>query len=199
MADHQRNMDLFHDGLAKIFKEQWHPDVLCLAGEDDHEDPIPANKVILGARSDELRELFDGDGKEKETIILYGMNHEALEVFIEFMYVGNSIQYSEKLKKHARSLYFAANLYSIPLLRDLCRYQLMSSLNIGNALDILEISKDDPREKTLHDEARCYVIRHMKEIAFTREFNSFVKRNTSLTVELIRVLAIRGDRTYPKR
>lgn len=127
------------------------------------------------------------------------MNHEALEVFIEFMYVGNSIQYSEKLKKHARSLYFAANLYSIPLLRDLCRYQLMSSLNIGNALDILEISKDDPREKTLHDEARCYVIRHMKEIAFTREFNSFVKRNTSLTVELIRVLAIRGDRTYPKR
>lgn len=199
MADHQRNMDLFHDGLAKIFTEQWHPDVLCLAGEDDHEDPIPANKVILGARSDELRELFDGDGKEKETIILYGMNHEALEVFIEFMYVGNSIQYSEKLKKHARSLYFAANLYSIPLLRDLCRYQLMSSLNIGNALDILEISKDDPREKTLHDEARCYVIRHMKEIAFTREFNWFVKRNTSLTVELIRVLAIRGDRTYPKR
>ena len=75
----------------------------------------------------------------------------------------------------------------------------MSSLNIGNALDILEISKDDPREKTLHDEARCYVIRHMKEIAFTREFNLFVKRNTSLTVELIRVLAIRGDRTYPKR
>ncbi|CAF2171004.1 unnamed protein product [Brassica rapa] len=186
MADQQRNMDLFHDGLAKIFKEQWHPDVLCFAGEDDHEDPIPANKVILGARSDELRELFDGDGKETETIILYGMNHEALEVFIEFMYVGNSIQYSEKLKKHARSLYFAANLYSIPLLRDLCRYQLMSSLNIGNALDILEISKDDPREKTLHDEARCYVIRHMKEIAFTREFNWFVKRNTSLTVELIR-------------
>ncbi|CAH8337527.1 unnamed protein product [Eruca vesicaria subsp. sativa] len=192
MADQQRNKDLFHDGLAKLFKEQWSPDVLCLAGEDDHEDPIPANKVILGARSDELREICDGDDNEKATIILYGMNHEALEVFIEFMYVGNSIQYSEKLKKHSRSLYFAADLYSIPLLRDLCRNQLISSLNMGNALDFLELSKDDPREKTLHYKARCCVIDHMKVIVFTPEFKSFVSRNPSLAVELFMVLAIRG-------
>lgn len=62
----------------------------------------------------------------------------------------------------------------------------MSSLNMSNALDILELSKDDPQEKALHDIARRYVIGHMKVIAFTDEFKSFVERNPSLTVELIK-------------
>lgn len=133
----------------------------------------------------------DDDHDNEEPIILYEMNHEELKVFIEFMYVGNSLQ-SEKLKKHARSLYIAADLYEIPLLRELCRYQLLSSLNMTNALDIFELSKDDPHEKTLHDTARCHVVSHMKVIVFTEEFNSFVKRNPSLAVELMRILTLHG-------
>lgn len=45
--DQQTNMDLFHDGVLKIFKEEWNPDVKFLAGNDDHEDPIPAHKIIM--------------------------------------------------------------------------------------------------------------------------------------------------------
>ncbi|CAH2063984.1 unnamed protein product [Thlaspi arvense] len=193
------NMDLFHDGLVKILKEKYHPDVKFLAGDDDHEDPIPAHRIIMGARSDFLKELCeDNDYYKEKPIILYEMNHEELEAFVEFMYVGDSIQ-PEKLKKHARSLYLAADLYKVPLLRELCRYQLMSSLNTKNALDIFELSKDDPHEKPLHDKARGHVISHMKEIVLTQEFKSFVERNPSLTVELIRVLTLHGGagRTCP--
>lgn len=47
MADQQTNMDLFNDGLVKFFKEEWHPDVRFLAGDDDQKDPIPAHKIIM--------------------------------------------------------------------------------------------------------------------------------------------------------
>lgn len=47
MADQQTNMDLFNHSLMKLFKEIWHPDVRFLAGDDDHQDPIPAHKIIM--------------------------------------------------------------------------------------------------------------------------------------------------------
>ncbi|VVB05853.1 unnamed protein product [Arabis nemorensis] len=64
------------------------------------------------------------------------------------------------LRKHAMSLYRAADKYEIPYLRDLCRNQLMLSINASNAIEIPELSKV-PLDKTLHEFATNYIASHL--------------------------------------
>lgn len=93
-----------------------------------------------------------------ETITISDLKREELEVFVEFCYAGGSMPF-EKLRKHAMSLYRAADKYEISYLRDLCRNQLMLSINASNAIEILELSKV-PLDKTLHEFATNYIASH---------------------------------------
>lgn len=95
-----------------------------------------------------------------EVITLSDLKPEELEVFVEFCYGGGSMP-SEKLKKHAMPLYRAADKYEIPYLRDLCRNQLMLSINASNAIEILKLSKI-PLDETLREFATNYIASHLR-------------------------------------
>lgn len=92
---------------------------------------------------------------------------------------------SEEEKKHVQSLYVAADKYEILHLRDLCRNELISSLNSSNALNVLELSLI-PFDKALNDSAAIFVVRNLLAICNTVEFKLFVGRNPDLIVEIMK-------------
>lgn len=75
-----------------------------------------------------------------ETVTLSEMKQEELEAFVEFIYSDGSML-SEKAKLHLRPLYRAAVKYKIPHLRDLCRNELIASLNSSNALNVFVLAQ----------------------------------------------------------
>lgn len=125
-----------------------------------------------------------------ETITLSEMKHEEIEAFIEFIYSDGSML-SAKGKQHVRSLYLAADKYEIPHLRDLCRIELILSLNSSNALDILELAQI-PFDKALHDSALTYIIKDLCTISSSAEFKIFAGNHLNLTVEIVKASSRRN-------
>ncbi|ESQ52730.1 hypothetical protein EUTSA_v10017771mg [Eutrema salsugineum] len=174
----------FFGGLIKAFKKQRHVDVWLKAGDDT--DAIPAHKLILAARSKVFSNILETDdckASSKETITLSEMTKGELETFLEFMYNGSLPE--TKLVQHVHSLYLAADKYGIPYLQDLCRNQLIDSMNTSNAFVLLEIAKIHSDE-ILQDSISEFITRHMEEIAFSSKFMSFVESYPALTVQMIR-------------
>ncbi|CDY19060.1 BnaA04g18000D [Brassica napus] len=129
-----------------------------------------------------------------ETVTFSELKHEELEALVKFIYSDGS-GLSAKEKEHVRSLYVTADKYEIPHLRDLCRNELVKSLNLSNALEVLELSLI-PLDNALHDAAFCYIINNLKTIANSLEFKLFATRNTDLTVEIIRAYMARRNIYY---
>ncbi|XP_024004171.1 putative BTB/POZ domain-containing protein At2g40440 [Eutrema salsugineum] len=174
----------FFRGIIKAFKEQRHVDVWLKAG--DQTDAIPAHKLILAAKSKVFRNILETDdckASPKETITLSEMTKGELETFLEFMYNGSLPD--KKLVQHVHSLYQAADKYEIPYLQDICRKQLIDSMNTSNAFDLLELAKIHSDE-IFEDSLSEFITRHMEEISFSSKFMSFVESNPALAVQTIR-------------
>ncbi|KAG2332362.1 hypothetical protein Bca52824_003542 [Brassica carinata] len=137
--------------------------------------------------SDELK-----SSPKLETVTFSEMKHEELEALVEFMYSVDGSIPSESLKKHASSLYLAAEKYEIPHLRDLCRRQLISSLNSYNALNTFELAQI-PFDKALNDAAFTTIKRSISTIANSAEFKSFVASNPYLSVEIMKAFLIQPN------
>jgi len=128
---------------------------------------------------------FKASSKQMETVTLSEMKHEELEAFVEFIYRVDGSICSASLKKHARSLFHAADKYEIPHLRDLCRNELISSLNSSNALSILELAQI-PFDKALNDPAFTTIITNISTIASGDEFKLFVANHPNLAVDIMK-------------
>ncbi|XP_010508859.1 PREDICTED: putative BTB/POZ domain-containing protein At2g40450 [Camelina sativa] len=183
------NKDGFLDGFRKLLTEQWQSDVQLKAGDSD-DATIPAHKLVLAARSEVFKRMLEPDGikgspKVVETITLPEMKHEEVEALVDFIYSVDGSFSSASLKKHARPLYLAADKYDIPHLRDLCRTELISSLNSSNALSIFELSQI-PFDFTLSNFALGSIITDLNVIANSDEFKLFVVNHPNLTVEIMK-------------
>lgn len=117
-----------------------------------------------------------------ETITFSEMKHEEVKALVEFMYSDGSMPCCGV---HARSLYLAADKYEIPHLRDLCRNQLISSLNESNALDILELAQI-PFDNVLNEAALGCIKTNIATIVSSDKFKMFAASNPNLTVEIMR-------------
>lgn len=123
------------------------------------------------------------DGKI-ETVTLFELKQEELEALVDFIYHSYSTL-SEKQKTYVRSLYLAADKYEIPYLRDLCRNELISSLNSSNVLNVIELSLI-PLDEALYNSAAKFIIRNLRTICDSDEFKAFVGRNSDLSVEIMK-------------
>ncbi|KAG7567694.1 BTB/POZ domain [Arabidopsis thaliana x Arabidopsis arenosa] len=101
------------------------------------------------------------DGKI-ETVTLSELKQEELMALVEFIYDNRSLL-SEKEKKHVQSLYKAADKYEIPHLQDLCRNELIASLNSSNVYNVYELSLY-PCDEALKVSALNYILRNLKTI-----------------------------------
>ncbi|KAJ0262418.1 BTB/POZ domain-containing protein [Hirschfeldia incana] len=192
----QSNKEIFLGGLKKLLKEQWQADVLLKAGNSANGATISAHKLVLASRSVVLKKIMESDefkaSSKLETVTFSEMKHEELEALVEFMYnIDGSIP-SESFKKHVRSLYLAADKYEIPDLRDICRNQLISSLNLLNALNIIELAQI-PFDKALNDAALTTIKKNISTIANSAEFKLFVVNNPELSVEIMKAFIIQAN------
>ncbi|KAJ4870429.1 putative BTB/POZ domain-containing protein [Raphanus sativus] len=185
----QRNKEIFLGGLTKLLKEQWQADVFLKAGNSAEGATISAHKLVLASRSVVLKKIMESDelkaSSKLETVTFSEMKHEELETLVEFMYSVNGSISSESLKKHVRPLYLAADKYEIPHLRDICRNQLISSLNASNALNILELAQI-PFDKALNDAAFTSIMNNISTITSSAEFKLFVVNHPDLSVEIMK-------------
>ncbi|CAH2035905.1 unnamed protein product, partial [Thlaspi arvense] len=185
----QTNKQRFSGGLAKALEEQWLVDVRLKAGDSDEGSAISAHKLILGSRSEVFKKILESDeiktsANKVETVTLSEMKQEELEALVEFMYSDGSMM-SAKGKQHVRSLYIVADKYEILHLRDLCRHELLSSLNTSNALAFLELAQI-PFDEVLDDAAFNYIKANISTIASSNEFKLFVADNPHLSVEIMK-------------
>ncbi|CAH8391566.1 unnamed protein product [Eruca vesicaria subsp. sativa] len=120
------------------------------------------------------------------TVTLSELKQEELEALVEFIYENGSVL-SEKGKKHARTLFVAADKYDIPHLRDLCTepQELISSSKLANVISILNLSLT-PFNEALNNAAVRFVLRNLLAICNTAEFKSFVRKYPDLTVEIMK-------------
>ncbi|KAF8108729.1 hypothetical protein N665_0104s0052 [Sinapis alba] len=196
------NKDIFVRGFATALEEQWQVDVRLKARDSDDGVAVFAHKLILASRSEVLKKILEVDefkapsqpNRSCETVTFSELKHEELEALVKFIYADGS-RLSAKAKEHVRSLYYAADKYETPHLRDLCRNELVTSLNLSNALEVLELSLI-PLDNTLHDAAFTYIIKNLKTIANSLEFKLFANRNTDLTVEIIKAYMARTNMYY---
>ncbi|CAN7120368.1 putative BTB/POZ domain-containing protein At2g40440 [Brassica rapa] len=183
----QTNKEHFFGGFLKILKQQ---QVDVRLNACDKKAAISAHKLILSARSEVFAKMFEEDkcksSSRLEIITLSELKQEELEAFVEFIYGDGSIL-SEKAKQHVMSLYRAADKYEIPHLRDLCRMELISSLNASNALKVLELSQI-PFDKALSDAAISVIKINKDEISSSTEFKVFVVDHPDLTVEIVKAM-----------
>ncbi|XP_010496188.1 PREDICTED: putative BTB/POZ domain-containing protein At2g40440 [Camelina sativa] len=184
------NKDLFVDGFLKVLKEQ-QVDVRLKARGSDKKASIYSHKLILSARSEVFKKMLESDkykvSSRVMTITFSKMKQEELEAFVEFIYSDGSTL-SEKAKQHVKSLYRAAGKFEIPHLRDLCRDELVTSLNSSNALKVLELAQI-PFDKALSDAAFTVIKTFKSVISTSSEFKVFVVNHPDLTVEIMKSIS----------
>ncbi|CAA7013490.1 unnamed protein product [Microthlaspi erraticum] len=120
----------------------------------------------------------------KETVTLSEMTREELETFLEFLYKGSLPD--AKLVQHHRSLYLSAHKYEIPYLQDLCRKELISTIDVSNVFHKLDLAKKYS-DKILEAAVSWFIESHVVEVAFSSKFESFVESYPALAVETFRV------------
>ncbi|KAF3564366.1 hypothetical protein DY000_02011893 [Brassica cretica] len=178
------NVSIFLDGFAHNLEEQWQVDVLLKAGDSDPD---------AAARSKVFKKMLEEDecktSSGKEIITLSEMKHEEVKALVEFIY--SSGCGSTPCAEHARSLYLAADKYEIPHLRDLCRDELISSLNESNALDVYELAQI-PFDDELNNAALSCIQMNITTIAYSDELKLFAERNPILTVEIVKACVERS-------
>ncbi|XP_024006523.1 LOW QUALITY PROTEIN: putative BTB/POZ domain-containing protein At2g05330 [Eutrema salsugineum] len=158
--------------------------------------------VMRGSRSEVLKKMLESDevktlSNQVETVILSEMKQEELVAFVEFMYSDGSLL-SEKVKQHVRSLYLVADQYEILHLRDLCRDELISSLNSLNALELLELAQT-PFDKVLNDAAFNFIKMNLSTIVSSDEFKLFVTNNPKLAVDIMNASLSRVSINEPSK
>ncbi|KAJ4885634.1 putative BTB/POZ domain-containing protein [Raphanus sativus] len=135
------------------------------------------------------------EAKKMETITLSEMRNEELKAFVEFMY-SDGTMLSPKSNQHVRSLYLAADKYEIPHLRDLCRNEIISSLDRSNALYYLELAQI-PFDNCLNEAVFSYIKTNISTIACSEVFRLFVGRNPNLALEIMKAsLSRRSDKNF---
>ncbi|CAA7055718.1 unnamed protein product [Microthlaspi erraticum] len=142
---------------------------------------------VQAVRSNVFKYMLDSDECKtlvENSITIPDLTYEELKALLEFFCSGIL---SSANKQHARALYLAAHKYDIPYLQELCRDQLISSLNQSNVLDILELSTVSS-DKILEKTAIRIVVINMETIIYGDRYKSFVRKNPDLGLDITKIL-----------
>ncbi|GMI73238.1 hypothetical protein HRI_000993100 [Hibiscus trionum] len=175
----------FLGGFMVAFKEKIHTDIKLMPNNGPS---ISAHKSVLAARSEIFKNILSSDNykappSDTDTITLSELNTEELKSLLEFLYTGDLP--ADKFKKHVFALYVAADKYEILYLQESCERYMLNSLNVSNALDVLEIS-DSHSNKNLKEKTLNFIVRNMKSIVSLQKYEDFASSNPHLCVEITR-------------
>ncbi|XP_065864261.1 BTB/POZ and TAZ domain-containing protein 3-like [Euphorbia lathyris] len=169
----------------RLFRDAWEG-----CGADVHivterKSYIPAHSNILSMASPFLHTLLEKSKVKKgiKIIQMLGVPHEAVNLFIRFLYT--SCFEEEDMKKFVLHLLVLSHAYSIPSLKRVCVHFLEHSwLDKDNVVDVLQLARacDSPRLSFI-----CVrmIVKNFKSISSTDGWKVMSCSNPDLEQELL--------------
>ncbi|KAF7830897.1 BTB/POZ domain-containing protein [Senna tora] len=178
--------------FVDAFRAQIHPDILVIPGKHNNGPPIAAHKALLATRSEIFKNMLESDecikAEANKSITIPEMGREEVECLLEFLYDGKLSP--EKLEKHVYALSLAADKYDIAYLGKVCEKYMVTSLSIGNALDVLEIA-DTCHNAELKESTMKFLVHNIGDVVLSDRScgfygsNPFSQSNIEVEIMLI--------------
>lgn len=142
-----------------------------------------AHRSILGARTPVLSAMLTENWLESDTgvVSVEDCDPEAFEIFLIFLYSGTM---ENLTTENVLSVYYVADKYQNPELKQECIQSMISNLTISNICDVLCLALRHD-EKVLEETASDFFKKNAKEIFNTSEWERFMAENTSKAKDLI--------------
>lgn len=169
------------DMWDRLFDEAFRADVKI---STDNGGIIYAHSSILGMASPALRGLLKQSKRQgqKKFIAIHGVPHDAVRVFIRFLY--SSCYEQDEMEQFVLHLLVLSHAYVIPHLKQLCERKLEKGmLNPENVVDILQLALlcDAPRLGFI-----CHrmIIQNFKAVCVSDGWNAMKKSHPMLERQL---------------
>jgi speckle-type POZ protein len=158
---------------------------------------IPANKVLLAARSEVFRAMFSHSMKEAQSskVEVMDVDPHVFEQMLCYIYTG----FAPDVDRYAEELLVAANKYALEELKTGCVRVLQSKLNHDNVLDMLVVA-DQHEAKTLKEAAFHFLVKRL-DIFMDKSFKTmwyrFAEVHPALMTETVKILLERQPQSVP--
>ncbi|KAH1113568.1 hypothetical protein J1N35_006946 [Gossypium stocksii] len=146
---------------------------------------IYAHAGVLGMASPVLRDMLKqakGVG-HKRLISIHGVQHDAVRVFIRFLY--SSCFEQEEMKELVLPLLVLSHAFVVPQLKRICEQQLENSLlTLDNVVDVFQLSLlcDAPRLVLL---THRMILRNIKAVSTTEGWIAMKRSHPALEKEIL--------------
>ncbi|XP_071508218.1 actin-binding protein IPP-like [Diadema antillarum] len=150
-------------GISRLKKDQLFCDVqLQVRGQSYH-----AHRVILAACSPYFDAMLSGGMSEssQDVIDIHGVEPEIFNCLLEFIYTGNI----EVTTSNAQGLLFAADMFQLTEIKDICSSFLKLQLHSSNCVGFLRFALDLSCQD-LATSSRSYVHNHFSQVRLEEEF-----------------------------
>lgn len=146
-------------------------------------EEVKAHKLILAARSEEFKKLFEPEmsNRRDARIDINDVELSVFKIMVEFIYSCKLDIFDFKLLKMVLQ---AAHSYGIKSLVDLCAYRLSTFLTILNVLEILVVA-DRINENSLKNDCIQFISFHSGETLDSGEFQQIKENNKDLAIEVL--------------
>ena len=174
-----KGLEQASEQFGKLFTDKDFADVeLECDGEVFH-----CHQLILSARSDVFRAMFQNDMKESRSkkVAIEDVDPKVLGEMLHYIYTG--LTNKDLLEEKARDLLSAANRYQLGLLKNICEDQLCSALNLSNCIKHL-IFGDLYQASKLRRMSLVKIARNMTKLVATEDYENLVKNHPVLATEI---------------
>ncbi|KAI1308961.1 Speckle-type POZ protein B [Halotydeus destructor] len=129
--NHCRTGKISEDVYRFMMADKWLPDIEVICKDDCY---IPANKLILMARSEVFSAMFTNFNEQKTNAVdMSEYDRTTVEKFLEFLNTDQLLEIDED----AQSLYVMADKYQVPLLKSECENHIAKNINLANVAGLL--------------------------------------------------------------
>lgn len=150
---------------------------------------IKAHKLIVGARSPVLKEMFK---EKKESIDMNDFDYDTVLNFKKFIYLNeHEFKWSDVDK-----LLHIAEKFKVKSLINVCSIELIQNINAANAFDALTLL-DRYKKEEIKEKAMDYITKNKWQVLIHKEKREkFQKENSLLAAELYFHIIVADSRAY---
>jgi speckle-type POZ protein len=178
--------------LEELFHDMSFSDVIFKVGGSE----FPAHKIVLAARSEVFKAMFQHATKEKSTnhVEIEDIEPEIFKELLRFIYTGCLT--AETMEKMAVKMLVVADKYLLTELKAACRRHLIRFMSIENCLELLLLEANDHHPAYgLREEAIYFFQHHAAEIILTDGWKKAKKENLALLFDVQEVVFSLKPRT----
>ncbi|GBN44574.1 Speckle-type POZ protein [Araneus ventricosus] len=156
-------------------------------------ETFPSHIAVLSARSPVFKSMFTTEMKEKtnKCVVIDDLDAHTVRQMLLFMY---SDTLDDLAYESAKSLYFAADKYSIISLRHRCAGFLKQIILLTNCCDILLLA-DRHQDNDLKNAVQDYIAKNDELVLFSDEFKNLEKNHPQLTTDVFRAVYMKIRRS----